>query len=162
CCEENREPLTEARRDHLRSGFAAVFQLTLVFDGVEVAERLRDEAVSAKTPLFKAANANAAASPARTIIGPEERPVVFGAVAVDEAVVHEHLQVRKGVYELLSRLRDGSAAYGGSGAVYAEGAFGGIEACDARRVVTAPRGGITLRKVAHTRLRHHKLGPFSD
>ena len=136
-----------------------MFELALVVGAVEIALRLCDEAVRRKLPKLESAEANAAAGSARASVGTDEGPMVSSAIALNDEVIHQQLQIGKRRYESLRHLSDGLPSNGRSAAVDSDGAVRREERCHARGIAAAPRRSVPLREITHIRWYCHGISP---
>ena len=80
-----------------------MFELPRVLRLIVMARRGRDQPAAVDRPCFEANHSYRVSGAARPRVRPREGPVVFDPVAVDDEVIHEHLDVRQGGVETLGR-----------------------------------------------------------
>src|SRR5450755_3976257 len=109
-----------------------------------MSSRLRNQRILAHPPLFEALDAYALSGTARPGVDARQRPMKFRNVAHDEDVVQSHLQIGKRGHKLLYSHFNGASPDGWSGTIRTARAARRVVSSDARRILTAPRGGVTF------------------
>ena len=121
--------------------------MAVVIGGVEGANGFGDEIVLREEPGFEAGDVNDVTSAARAVVGAREGPVILDATAAWTKINHSDLKIGESGHEGLGGGRDRCAPDGWRALIDDERTIGSKELGDTLRVVAAPRGGVTGRKI---------------
>jgi hypothetical protein len=138
-----------------------VLELTLVFGAIEMALRGSNESIRSHLPELEATDANPMSSASRSVVCADQSPVILSPITPHKHLVHDYSQIRERSHKGLSDFGDCGAPNRWRAIIDGERAMGGMEGGDACAVVAAPRGGVTLGKVAQLVLLHFHTGSFS-
>jgi hypothetical protein len=122
--------------------FDTLLELAVVLGLVVVAEGRGDEAVVSDRPLLEAADPDPASRPTGAGVRSDERPAIFGLLAVHQQLVHEHLHIREGNHERSGGLCDRGSPHRGRPIVDRQRPVGRVVLGHARRILAAPRIGV--------------------
>lgn len=95
-------------------------ELPFVLRSVEVAVRVRDEAIAIKLPQLSSADSNALSATTRSGVRSRQRPVECSAVGLTDQIIHGHFHIRKRAHESPSDIGNGLAPHGRRGTVDAQ------------------------------------------
>ena len=95
-----------------------MFQLSLVGGSIEVALRPSNEPIRTDFPGLESADTDPVPSSARPAVCTGKRPMIKDALATNDEIVHENLQVRKRGHEPAGKLGNGISPHGRSSAIH--------------------------------------------
>ena len=131
---------------------AAVCQLALVLGLVVLPLRLSHQAVLAERPFLESGDPHRLSGTVGTGVGAGECPLKLDRLALEDDVVHEHLEVWKRRDETVDHIRDRRLR----AAVDRDAAGWGVERRDLSRVVGSPGLRISLRELPHSSIVAHQ------